>query len=200
MSNTWLQLPRNRPWKRKSLEWLKEALGRQKRAPGKVSNFIVAFQRKKKIFSIQFQIGRTNYYSTLWSPGPGLKVNSGFNFSCIKVISVLMLQGKKTTNQRQLKAKRTWKWVNKVIQGRKCSFECPKCFIWPLILLKSKIIHYSREMLLSIRWWLFQRKRCYSVIPEKRPLFHCKNVRYSYLLYRHECFTRKIRTKLHPGP
>ena len=41
--------------KRKSLEWLlKEALGRQKRTPSKVSNFIVAFQRKKKIFSIQY--------------------------------------------------------------------------------------------------------------------------------------------------
>ena len=46
---------------------LLEALKDEKRTPGKVSNFIVAFQRKNKIFLTQFQI-HTNSYSTLWSP------------------------------------------------------------------------------------------------------------------------------------
>ena len=49
---------------RKSRVRLLEALKDEKRTPGKVSNFIVAFQRKNKIFLTQFQI-HTNSYSTL---------------------------------------------------------------------------------------------------------------------------------------
>ena len=49
---------------RKSRVRLLKALKDEKRTPGKVSNFIVAFQRKIKIFLTQFQI-QTNSYSTL---------------------------------------------------------------------------------------------------------------------------------------
>ena len=47
----------------KSRVRLLEALKDEKMTPGKVSNFIVAFQRKNKIFLTQFQI-HTNSYST----------------------------------------------------------------------------------------------------------------------------------------
>ena len=62
---------------RKSHVRLLEALKDEKRTPGKVSNFIVAFQRKNKIFKLNFKSIQTlivrsisnpyNSYSTLWS-------------------------------------------------------------------------------------------------------------------------------------